>query len=289
MKPAAFAYERPDTLSAVLDLLAMKGEATRILAGGQSLVPMMNFRMAKPERLIDINRLPGLDYIRRDGDTVKIGALARHADVKASEIVREACPLMTDAYSWVAHGAVRNRGTLCGNLCHADPASEMPAIMQALDATLVARSRDGERVIPAAEFFTGLYETALNADEMLVEVRVPAMAANQTWGFQEVSMRRGDFAWVLVASVVAWNGNKTEDARIAAAGISDRAVRLREAETAIAGQALTQETCEAAGRRARDTIDPSGDALTSAEYRRDLIHTLVARTLRDAAGRAKHQ
>ncbi|MEM1044896.1 MAG: xanthine dehydrogenase family protein subunit M [Pseudomonadota bacterium] len=288
MKPAAFTYERPDTLSAALEMLAECTDDARILAGGQSLVPMMNTRLARPDRLIDINRVPDLDYIRREGDQIRIGALARHADVKQSDVVRDALPLINEAYEWIAHGAVRNRGTLCGNLCHADPASEMPAIMQVLGATFVAQSQEGRREIPADAFFTGLYETALKPTEILVEVRVPVMAPNQSWGFHEVSMRKGDFAWVLVACVVTWEGSVVSSARLTAAGIADRALRLHNVENAVAGQALTPALCETAGATARQTVDPSHDAVTSAEYRRDLIGTLVNRALSDAAGRASH-
>ncbi len=286
MKPAAFTYERPDTLSAALDMLADSTDDARILAGGQSLVPMMNTRLARPDRLIDINRLPDLDYIRHEDGQIRIGALARHADVKKSEAVRTAIPLIGEAYEWIAHGAVRNRGTLCGNLCHADPASEMPAIMQVLDAIFVAQSQTGRREIPAKAFFTGLYETALKPNEMLVEIRIPDLAPNQSWGFHEISMRKGDFAWVLVACVVTWDGSTVSNARLAAAGIADRALRLHDVEAAIVGQTLTPALCEAAGDQARQSVDPSHDAVTSGEYRRDLIGTLVCRALSDAAGRA---
>ena len=189
MKPAAFAYERPSSIAAALDLLALDDIETRILAGGQSLVAMMNLRFARPARLIDINRLPDLNYIRREGDELAIGALARHADIKASALVAQCCPLMHIAYEWVAHGTVRNRGTLCGNLCHADPASEMPAVALAVGATMVLRSKSGERRVAAADFFQGLYSTATRSDEMLVEVRVPVAPAGQKAGFAEVSMR----------------------------------------------------------------------------------------------------
>ena len=282
MKPAAFHYERPATLAAVLALLAERADGTRILAGGQSLVPMMNFRLAKPERLIDINRLPGLDYIRREGSEIVIGALARHAEVKASPVVAAGCPLMHAAYDWVAHGAVRNRGTLCGNLCHGDPASEMPAIMLATEATLVARSQAGERRIAAREFFLGMYENALKSDEMLVEVRVPVTAAGESHGFREVSMRKGDFAWAAVATLVTRKAGKLERAAVAAAGIAHRAIRLRAVEDAVAGKAATQATFDMAGQVAFDALDPTGDPANSAQYRRDLVRALVTRTLADA-------
>ena len=290
MKPAAFHYERPATVGAALDLLAKASRAgegdTRILAGGQSLVPMMNFRLAKPQCLIDINRIVGLDYIRRDGNEIVIGALARHADVKDSELVAFSCPLIHGAYEWVAHGAVRNRGTLCGNLCHSDPASEMPAVMLALEATMVARSSAGERKIAARDFFRGLYENALKPNEMLVEVRVPVTGADQRHGFAEVSMRKGDFAWAAIACLVTIKAGKIERAAIAAAGIGSHAVRLKAAEDVISGQAPSAAAFEKAAQAAYESVNPSGDAANSAQYRRDLVRALVGRTLASACDKS---
>jgi carbon-monoxide dehydrogenase medium subunit len=234
----------------VLDLLAQDDEGTKIIAGGQSLVAMMNLRLARPGRLIDINRLPDLDYIRREGDEVVIGALARHADVKASALVAQCCPLMHMAYEWVAHGGVRNRGTLCGNLCHADPASEMPAVALAVGATMVLRSRRGERRVAAADFFQGLYTTATRADEMLVEVRLPVVSAGQKAGFAEVSMRKGDFAWALAAVLMTVSNGRITQVAIACAGVSDRARRLPSVEQAIAGQSADSATYARASLRA---------------------------------------
>ena len=285
MKPAPFLYERPTSVAAVLDLLAQSDDGTKILAGGQSLVPMMNFRLAKPERLIDINRLPGLDYIRRDGNEIVIGALARHTDVKASEVVAAGCPLMHAAYEWVAHSAVRNRGTLCGNLCHADPASEMPAVMLAVGATFVVRSKSSERKISAEQFFHGLYETALKPNEMLVEVRIPVIAQGQSWGFREVSMRKGDFAWASVATILTVQAGKIGSAAIAAAGVGACAQRLTSVETAITGASADTATFARAGKLAFDAVNPADDASNSAQYRRELVRTLVERTLADAAER----
>jgi aerobic carbon-monoxide dehydrogenase medium subunit len=283
MKPAAFDYQRPESLAACLDLLAQGGDGTRILAGGQSLVPMMNLRLARPERLIDINRLPDLDYIRLEGGELAIGALARHAQVKDSALVAQHCPLMALAYEWVAHGAVRNRGTLCGNLCHADPASEMPAVMLAAGATMVVRSRSGERRIPAGQFFEGLYATALRAGEMLVEVRVPSMPAGTRTAFREVSMRKGDFAWASVAALLAVRDGRIASVALAAAGIGTRALRLSSVESAISGQPAEPATFKRAGELAAAAVTPTGDAAIPAEYRRDLLRTLVERTLADAA------
>jgi aerobic carbon-monoxide dehydrogenase medium subunit len=283
MKPAAFAYERPSSVATVLDLLAQDDEGTKIIAGGQSLVPMMNLRLARPGRLIDINRLPDLNYIRREGDEVAIGALARHADVKASALVAQACPLMHISYEWVAHNAVRNRGTLCGNLCHADPASEMPAVALAVGASMVLRSKQGERRVAAADFFQGLYATATRPDELLVEVRVPVAPAGQKAGFAEVSMRKGDFAWALAAVLLTVADGKIAQVVIACAGVSDRACRLTTVEQAITGQPANAATFARAGELARAAVNPFGDAATSAEYRKDLVRVLVERALAGAA------
>lgn len=283
MKPAAFVYERPSSVAAALDLLAQDDEGTKIIAGGQSLVALMNLRLARPDRLIDINRLPDLDYIRREGDEIVIGALARHADVKASALVAQGCPLMHIAYEWVAHGAVRNRGTLCGNLCHADPASEMPAVTLAVDATMVLRSRRGERRVAAADFFQGLYTTAARGDEMLVEVRLPVAPAGQKAGFAEVSMRKGDFAWALAAVLLTVSNGRITQVAIACAGVSDRARRLPSVEQTITGKPADSATFARAGELARDAVSPFDDAATPAEYRKDLVRTLVERALAGAA------
>ena len=279
MKPAEFAYERPSSIGAVLDFLAQDDEGTKIIAGGQSLVTMMNLRLARPGRVIDINRLPDLDYIRREGDEVAIGALARHADVKASALVEQCCPLMHMAYEWVAHGAIRNRGTLCGNLCHADPASEMPAVALAAGATMVLRSRRGERRVAAADFFQGLFATATRPDEMLVEVRLPVAPAGQKAGFAEVSMRKGDFAWALAAVLLTISDGRIAQVAIACAGVADRALRLPSVEHAITGQRADPATYARAGELARDAVSPFGDVATPAEYRKDLVRSLVERAL----------
>ena len=281
MKPAEFDYTRPTDLSAVLALLAEGGE-TKILAGGQSLVPMMNLRLARPERLIDINRLPGLDQIRLDGGHLIIGALARHAAVKDSPLVARHAPLMTAAYEWVAHAAVRNRGTLCGNLCHADPASEMPAVILACGATLVAQSRRGVRRIAAADFFVGPFTTALHADELLVEVQVPILLPDDGFGFHEVSMRKGDFAWASVAVLMRCAGGRVERVAIAVAGVNPQATRLHGVEAALTGGAADAAAFERAGIAAAAAVNPPHDVMTPANYRRDLVRALVPRALADA-------
>ena len=227
MKPAPFDYERPATLAAALDLLKNDSGTSKIIAGGQSLVPMMNFRIVRPDRLIDINRISELDYHRIEGSDLVIGALCRHAALKESEVVKQACPMMQAAYEWVAHGPVRNRGTLCGNLCHADPASEMPAVVLAADAVMVLRSSETKRSVPAGQFFVGQYETATADNEILVEVRIPVAPKSQGWGFHEVNVRKGDFAIVAAAATLQVAAAKVQEVSIALAGVGSHAIRLQ--------------------------------------------------------------
>ena len=287
MKPAPFDYVRPDTLEQAIGLLAQEGVDARVLAGGQSLVPMMNLRLAQPGLLIDVNRIAGHDYIRREGDELHVGFLARHEEVRQSPLVRATCPLMADAYEHVAHGPIRNRGTLCGNLCHADPASEMPAVMLAAEATMELRGRRGVRLVPAADFFRGPYQTAAHPDEMLVRVRIPVAAVGQGWGFHEVSTRKGDFAFCCVAALLTVRDDRVTSAAIAAAGVGTRAIRLATIERLLIGRRADAESFAAAGIAASQAITPTEDAQASSEYRRDLLDVLTRRALADAASRTR--
>lgn len=286
MKPAAFDYARPASVAEVLSLLATRASDAKILAGGQSLIPMMNFRLARPGFLIDINRLAELDYHRVEGGTLVIGALARHAALRASTVVRSACPLMAEAYQHVAHGPIRTRGTLCGNLCHADPASEMPAVVLATGAVLVLKSKSGERRVPAEEFFLGPYETAAKADELLVEVRIPEAPKRQGWSFHEVSVRKGDFAMAGIAATLSRTGDKIAGVTLAICGVGDRARRLHSVEASLNGATIGKGTFAQAGDDAARAIDAQSDVHADAAYRRDLVRTLVARALSDASERA---
>ena len=221
MKPPPFDYCCPETLEEALALLAEHGDEAKVIAGGQSLVPMLNLRALHPGVLIDINRLPGLDYIGLEEGQLRIGALARHKAVLGSAAVAEASPLMAEAYPYVSHGPIRNRGTLCGNLCHNDPASEMPAVTLASDAEMVLQSTGGTRTVGAADFFTGTLCTAAEANELLVEVRVPQAPAGQGAGFHEVSPRKGDFAYVAVGATLQVADGACTGARIVCAGVGD--------------------------------------------------------------------
>ena len=285
MKPPPFDYCCPETLDEALAVLAEHGEDAKVIAGGQSLVPMLNLRALHPGVLIDINRLPGLDYIILEDGQLRIGALARHKAVLESATVGEASPLMATAYPYVSHGPIRNRGTLCGNLCHNDPASEMPAVAVACGAEMVLQSTSGSRTVAAEDFFTGTLETAAEANELLVEVRVPRAPAGQGAGFHEVSARKGDFAYVAVGATLQVADGACTGARIACAGVGDGPHRARAAEDALEGAAPGEDAFRASAAAAADGIDPGEDFHADADYRRDLVRSLTRRALADAASR----
>jgi aerobic carbon-monoxide dehydrogenase medium subunit len=286
MKPAPFTYTRPDSLKEAFKLLATHKSDAKILAGGQSLVPMMNFRMARPDFLIDINRLEELNYHRIEKGELVIGALARHATLLDSDIVRKACPLMADAYQHVAHGPIRNRGTLCGNLCHADPASEMPAVALASNAVFVLQNKKRERRVAAKDFFLGVYDTVTEPDELLTEVRIPVAPKGQLWSFQEVSIRKGDFALVGVAVTLSLTGGKVKEAAVVVCGVGTRATRLASVEAKLVGSAIDTKAIATAADAAADAVNPQTDTNADPIYRRDLVRTLVSRALTEAIGRA---
>jgi carbon-monoxide dehydrogenase medium subunit len=285
MKPPPFEYLRPADLDGVLAALAEGGEDAKILAGGQSLIPMMNLRVVAPQRLIDINRVVGLERIDLDGDHLTIGARARHSDVLASPLVRHYAPLIAAAYPHIAHRPIRNRGTIGGNLMHADPASELPAAMLALDARMMLRSRGGERSVAAESFFLGAFETAARADELLTAIHIPLAAQNRRWGFEEMSQRQGDFALVAVAATFDLDGSVCAGARLAYAGIADHALRLPAAEAALDGKRLDDDAVAAVAAVAAQAMDPIEDIHADAAYRRDLVRALTRRALIAAARR----
>ncbi len=283
MKPPRFRYLRAESVDGALQALADNPDA-RPLAGGQSLIAMMNLRLVRPACLVDINRVAGLAYVREDGDGVAIGALARHNDVKHSDLVRARCPLLTEAYESIAHHTVRNRGTLGGNLCHADPSSETPAVIVAIGATLVLQSVGGRREVAAEDFFHGPYETAARQDELLVEIRLPGRGADG-WAFAEVSNRHGDFAIAVVATTLRLADGRCEAARVVASAVGEHAARLRPAEDALADGAIDNAAIERAAEAAAGAIDPHSDSHADTAYRRDAVAALTRRTLRCAAER----
>jgi CO/xanthine dehydrogenase FAD-binding subunit len=285
MKPPPFEYLRPVDLEGVLAALAQDSEVTKILAGGQSLIPMMNLRMVAPKRLVDVNLIPGLNRIELDRDQLVIGALVRHTDVLASPIVRQHAPLLIAAYRHVAHRPIRNRGTIGGNLAHADPASELPAVMLALDAEMVLHSRAGERRVPAGGFFLGVFETAARADEMLTEICIPLASASRRWGFEEMSQRQGDFALVAVAATFDVDGGRCAHTHLGYAGVVDHAVRVATAEAVLNGESPDEAAFEKAAAAAAEAVDPPEDVHADAAYRRDLVRALTRRALSAASRR----
>jgi carbon-monoxide dehydrogenase medium subunit len=276
MKAPRFAYARPETLQETLALLAEHGSDAAILAGGQSLMPMLALRMAQPRLLIDINRLAGLDGIKRDGANLVIGARARHAAVLASPLVRTHAPLLSQALVQVAHPAIRNRGTLGGSLSLADPAAELPACAVCLGARIVTACLEGERAFPADDFFQGLYTTALVPGEILVRVEIPLRGPDWRFAFQEVARRHGDFAIAGIAVAVRLAGGRIAECRIATCGVEPAPRRLRTVEAAVV-QGATGDALNAVLGAA---LDPMSSAEAPAFYRRHLAAVLLDRALR---------
>jgi carbon-monoxide dehydrogenase medium subunit len=291
MKPAPFEYHRPRSRAEALDLLADHGNA-KPLAGGQSLIPAMNFRLAMPEVLIDLNALPDFSYIRTHDGALQIGAMARHRAVERSDDVRRLAPLLHEAMPFIAHAAIRTRGTIGGSLAHADPAAELPAVMLALDATIRLERREGVRDVPAGEFFTGLFSTALEAGEIVSEVRIPVTPSpgtGSTSAFLEFSRRRGDFALAGVAARLDVDGRGVcTKARIALFGVGDRPTLAASGARVLEGQIPTAESIRAAAdAAARDDIDPTSDIHATSKYRRHLAAVLTRRALDRAVSQMK--
>ncbi|MGX9943123.1 FAD binding domain-containing protein [Bradyrhizobium denitrificans] len=282
MKPAPFRLERPNTVQALCQALRKHGESARILAGGQSLVPMMNFRLVAPEVLIDINHVDGLDYIRLDGDVLAVGAMTRHAAVKESSLVKANVPLIAKAYAHIAHVTVRNRGTIGGNLSHGDPSSELPTVAICLDATFVVSSSEGSRTVAATDFFKSMFETDVRSGEFLSEIRFPVAARNQRFGFEEFSPRHGDFAIAIAAVALEMKGDTCVSASVVHGGIRDIPGHMPAVEAALQGKVVGSEQITHAAE-ATLSIEPTlqnyhGDAA----YKSDLLRTLTARALSQA-------
>ena len=285
MKPAPFQYERPETVEGVLAVLQQYGEDSKILAGGQSLIAMMNTRVLQPRVVVDINHVPGLDTLAVEDNVLVVGALVRHIEVAESPTVREASPLIAEVYPHLAHRPIRNRGTLAGNLAHADPASEMPAVMLVSEAAMILRNHDNLRTVLAEDFFLGPFETAARPDELLTEIRIPLAPAGQGWGFQEFSPRKGDFALASVATVMTVADGNVDSVRLACAGVGPCASRMVDAEGILTGATAGVEAFAEAAETVMASIDPQEDFHADAAYRRDLVGTLVRRALADAHGR----
>ena len=284
MKPAPFAYHAPSSIDEALALLHEHGYDAKPLAGGQSLIPAMNFRLATPSVLVDLNRIAGLSSVRRDGASLQIGAMTRHRTLERSLDVAQAAPLVRAAMPFVAHAAIRTRGTLGGSLAHADPAAELPAVMLALNATFTLASRAGSRNVPAAAFFAGLFATALEPGELLVGITVPARADRSAAAFDEVSRRHGDFALAGAAAYIEVGPDgRCDVARVGLLSLADKPVLAAEVARLLVGTRPSKEGIrEAAEASARTDIDPTSDIHASSRYRRQLAAVLIRRVLERA-------
>ena len=288
MKPAPFEYHAPDSIEEVLFLLHNSGSDTKLLAGGQSLVPAMNFRVVQPSVLIDLNRVPELGYIREDGECLRIGAMTRERQLEFDASVAKQTPLLHEAAPHIAHPQIRNRGTIGGSIVNADPADELPVLMLASRARLKARNASGERWIDAKDFFVGMFTTALEPYEILVEIEIPFMPPRTGWSFLEVAPRAGDYAMMGVAALVTLDADdKCKEATLVYLNAGDGPVDSKEAVQLLRGESLSDELINSAAQMASDKeINPFGNIHASVEYQRHLANVLTRKALKTAVQRA---
>ncbi len=283
MKPPPFSYACPDSVDEALALLAEAGDGARLLAGGQSLVPLLNLRMAWADAVIDLNRLSELDFIVQENGTLRVGALTRHRTLEVSDTVRTAQPLMARAASEVGHLAIRNRGTIGGSLVHADPAAEWPLVAVTLDAELLLRSHTGSRTVAARDFFIGPLTTTIEPDELLCEIRVPVAPERTRWGFQELCRRPGDFAIAAVACQLTLDESRTcRAASLAVAGAHDVPLTVAEVTACLIDSRGEDAALAKAADTAAAAVDPPSDVHGSADFRRRMVRVLSRRALDQA-------
>lgn len=285
MKPANFEYHDPATLAEALNLLARFGDQARPLAGGQSLVPLMNFRLLRPAHVIDLNGVGALDYLTVDNGALRIGATTRQRDLEKSEIVAQGWPLLREACGFIGHVQIRNRGTVGGSLAHAFPSAELPVAMATLDASMVLTSSAGQRLVASEDFFVAFMTTALEPGELLTEIQVPALPLHCGWSYQEVSRRHGDFALAGAAALIAVDGGgKISHCRLTLTGATP--MRARGVEASLLGAKPSDALFQDGARRASEAVEQDSDIHASAEYRGDACAALAARVLAQAAQRA---
>jgi carbon-monoxide dehydrogenase medium subunit len=289
MKPAPFEYFQPHSLDEALALLAEHGGDAKPLAGGQSLIPAMNFRLAMPAVLVDLNGLSEMAYIK-DGETLRLGGMTRQRTVERSPVVAKNAPLVSETMPFIAHAAIRNRGTVGGSLAHADPAAELPAVMLALNARFTLKNQKSSRTVSADDFFVGLFTTAVEPGELLTEIEIPKAPMRAGFAFQEISRRHGDFALVGVAAAVTLDERgRCTGSRISLLSVGDRPMLAKRASAALHGQTPATEAIQAAAdAAAQHDIDPSSDIHASAKFRRQLANVLTRRVLTLAFSRAQH-
>jgi len=282
VKPPKFDYHAPKTLDEALALLTRYDGEAKILAGGQSLMPLLNFRLSRPAALVDLNRIPALAYIKEVDGSVRFGAMTRQRAIEFSPVVARRLPLLTEATRWVGHLPIRTRGTIGGSIAHADPSAEYPAVLTALDGEVVARGPKGERVLKPRDFFQTYLTTNLAADEILTEVRLSATPAGAGYAFEEFARRHGDFAIIGIAAVIVREGSRCTMARLATAGAGPIPVRLRAAEEILEREGLGDDALARAAAKAQELVQPDGDIHASADYRRHLTGVLTGRAVKRA-------
>jgi carbon-monoxide dehydrogenase medium subunit len=287
MKPAPFSYAAPTTLEEAIALLTEHGEAAKLLAGGQSLVPMMNFRLARPEYVIDLNRVVGLDVMTERDGVLVLGAMTRQRSLERSDLVRQHYPLLLEATELIGHTAIRNRGTVGGSIVHADPAAELPAVLLAYGGSVRVQGSQGSRQIPAEELFLTYFTTTLEPDEILTEVHFPRWPPGTGWCFMEESRRHGDFAMVGVAALVTLDAaRQCTQVAVTLTGVGGAPCKVEEASALLLGQAIEEAHIAAVAQAAHDGVDPEGDIHASADFRRHLSRVLTRRALARAVERA---
>jgi carbon-monoxide dehydrogenase medium subunit len=284
MKASAFSYTRASSVTDALNLLAQYGDDAKVLSGGQSLMPALNLRLSAPAWIIDIGAIPELTGISVSGEVLRIGALTRHVDILKSPEIAQHAPLLSEAMTHVAHPAIRNKGTLGGNLAHADPASEMPACVIALDATIVIQGQSGERRVPAADFFTGIYETVLAQGELLVAVEIPVKRSNSAYFFHEYARRKGDYAIVGLGASAVLDGDQFAELRLGFFAVGEKPL-LATASQHLIGKPVTAATLAEAQSALDDELDPQEDQQATAGMRRYLARQLMAKCVGDLLGR----
>ncbi len=287
MKPAPFDYYDPDSLDEVLDLLNQHGDDAKLIAGGQSLGPILNMRLSAPKVLIDLNRVTTLDYQREEKNGLALGSMTRQSTLEDTAHLQVRQPLVATSIPYIGHRAIRNRGTVGGSVAHADPAAEWPALILALDGSLLVRNAGGERVITADDFFVWTLTNALVPEEVLVEIRLPKWPNGAGWSFVEFSRRHGDFAVLGVAIRLSLdNAGRCTDARMVLIGGGPTPIRTRHAETMLDGETISQDLISEVSHQASQEIKPDGDIHASADFRRHLASVLVSSALQQAAERA---
>ncbi|MGB6658535.1 MAG: xanthine dehydrogenase family protein subunit M [Xanthobacteraceae bacterium] len=287
MKPPVFDYIAATSIGMAVAALAEAGGEAKVLAGGQSLMPMLNFRLLRPSILVDINRIRGLGFVEETPDSIRIGALTRHFQLETSPLVARHFPVLSCAMTHVAHLAIRNRGTIGGSLSHADPAAELPMLALLLNAELHIVSINGSRVAAARDFFLDTMTVDLDGTELLAEIVLPKLPPHTGWGFEEVARRHGDFALAAVATTLTLSGDRIAEARVALTGVGPTALRATDAETLLVGQRLDDKLAMRAIVAVREAISPETDLHASADYRRHLAGVLAGRALAAAWCRAK--